>query len=357
MAGKLTLDVFADYYTLQAILSDRRAGDHPDLVGGARNELARISAPLANCFSDYMFLICMGEARHAVGSSGLWCWGEIPKDDGRVGAYRFAEEYNPIKTLPQLADLFEQPGWGGSYGGKKWKHIAEVALQYRKGELSAPTFVDHVADLKHNGGTQFSKGEVEHVIQFKPIWSSSTYGLTNFLTFKRDTADYFAGVGLSYFQTLSLPVGRLAIQYMQRIRLDPPHWSARPAIEYEPFSFGEKELKNRSEKSKSSYDDSPKPSSAKKAEKLDDSMYLSEDEMYDPAEAKHDPKVSGPGNGGEPVGGQPKPEPSKPEPSKPEPVIKPTEKIEVAKEKGEAQDEPSTTAFTDWLLHASGQLS
>lgn len=361
MTDKLTLDIFADFYVLQAIIADRRADDHPDLVGQARNELARISAPIASCLADYMYLICMGEARHAVGSSILWYWNDIPKADGRTGAYKFAREYDPIKVLPQLADLFGQAGWGGSYGGKKWKHIAEVALSFRKGELTAPVYIDHVADLKHNGGTQFSKSEVEYVIEFRPHWNTSNYGFSSFLTFKRDTLDFFASVGTDYFRSLSLPVGRLAIQYMQRLRIAIPAWIVRPPIAYEPYVFGSNELKNRVEISYSSSSPKPTPSfSGKKPEKLDDSMYLSEDEMYDPKEVKHDPKVDGLDGGS---AGQSKPDPvlfTEESGGLPygielgKPAAQPAE-IQETTQEGETKDEP-TSDFAAWLVSASQQL-
>ena len=351
--SNMTLDVFADYYSLQAIISDRRNVDHPEIVSEARTVLARISEPIANCLADYMYLICMGEGRHAVGSLSLWYWSEIPKADGRVGAYRFALDYDPLKTLPQLSQLFSQSGWGGSYGGAKWKNIADIALGYRKGELGAAIYIDHVADLKHNGGTQFNKTEASEVMPFSAKWTSDYYKLDAFLTFKRDTTDYFAGINRNYFRSLSLPVGRLVIQYMRRIGLTPDNWLARPLIEYTPLKFGDKELVKKSESStKSTESGSSSSGSTKKAPvKLDESMYLSEEEMYDPKEIKHEPKSadqSGDHDGGgiQPVGESAGSEPageSKPEPAQEE--VKEGEK-----------DESAKSDFADWLLHASIKL-
>jgi len=369
-SNKLTLDIFADYYSLQAIISDRRAADHPEIVAEARNCLARISAPIANCLADYMYLICMGEARHAVGSSGLWCWSEIPKANGRIGAYQFAGEYDPLKTLPQLAELFGQPGWGGSYGGAKWKSIANIALSFRKGELAPSVYIDHVADLKHNGGTQFNKTEASQIIPFELSWKSDYYKLDSFLTFKRDTVDYFANINRSYFRSLSLPVGRLVIQYMQRLRLKPDNWEARPYIEYAPYKFGDKELSKRAEPGTTKSGSSP----SKKIEKLDDSMYLSEDEMYDPKEIKHEPAKhveqhneqpgagnsapavsdaggtdGGTGSGSAGAGGSESPSWDAVDHSG-------DKQSEPAKETEEGEKGGAPDKFSDWLLHASSKL-
>jgi len=340
MGNILDLGVFADFYCLQAILSDRRIDQHTDIQSEAATTLARVSQPISNVLADYMYLICMGEARHAVGSTSLeWYWSEIPKSEGRVGAYHFAEKYDPLKVLPQLSSLFDQSGWGGSYGGKKWKNIADVALKFRRGELPPATYIDHVADLKHNGGTQFSKGEVSEVIKFRLAWISDYYKFSSFLDFKRDTKDFFAGVNRNYFRSLSLPVGRLVIRYMQRIRITPPLWEARPPIEYEPFKFGDLELKDKSSGSLKSSAKSSAKSSSKPldAEPLDESMYLSEDEMYDPAEnaAKEVKKEV--------------------ENAKPEPVSPKQKEItidEEVKESPEGKGKDSVE-FTQWLSDAA----
>lgn len=360
MAGKLTLDIFADYYSLQAIISDRRSVDHPEIVAEARNLLARISTPIADCLADYMYLICMGEARHAVGNSNLWCWSEIPKADGRIGAYKFAGEYDPLKTLPQLSELFGQSGWGGSYGGAKWKSIANIALSFRKGELAAPVYIDHVADLKHNGGTQFNKSEASMVIPFELSWKSDYYKLDSFLTYKRDTTDYFANISRNYFRSLSLPVGRLVIQYMQRLRLKPDNWEARPVIEYTPFKFGDKELAKKSGAGTTKSSSSSSSSSSKKVEKLDESMYLSEDEMYDPKEIKYEPAKHDE---------QPTKQHSAGDAAPAVPIAGGTDggsgsdgagadsgTTEAHEEIQEGEKGGTSDKFSDWLLHASSKL-
>ena len=222
-------------------------------------------------------------------------------------------------------------------------------------------YFDYVADLKHNGGTQFNKTEASQIIPFELSWKSDYYKLDSFLTFKRDTVDYFANINRNYFRSLSLPVGRLVIQYMQRLRLKPDNWEARPYIEYAPYKFGDKELSKRAEpgtiKSSSSSSSSP----SKKAEKLDDSMYLSEDEMYDPKEVKHEsakhveqhneqpsagdsaPAVSiaggtdgGTGSGSAGAGGK--------------------GGAAEAHEEIEEGEKDGADKFSDWLLHASSKL-
>lgn len=340
MPDKLTLDFFADYYSLQAMLVHRRRNEFPELISQAGTLLARICRPIADCLSDYMYLIGMGEARHAVGSDKLWYWKDIPTADGRVGAYRFAVKYDPLKTLPQLIELFKQTLWPSNYGGARWANICDIALKYRTGTLSPAVFIDFVADLKHNGGTQFNKTEVYGVMNFLPKFS--TGNLSNFLTFKRDTDDYFAGISTHYIASLSLPVGRLVNQFMSRLGLSVPLWKSRAPIEYAPFQFGDLELTNKVDTRLPSYSSSASSSGKSTPTKISDLEYLSEDEMYDPEEASHDPKVSSGGGTVQPVvesasaatDGQPEPE-----------------EVKVKEEKGEAHDS-GDDSFAQWLhLH------
>lgn len=315
MAEYLDLNVFQDYYTLQAIIGHPRGGEFPDLVDQARSLLARIARPIADALFDYMFLITAGEARHASSMSLFWYWGDIPKSE-RTEAYELITGYDPVKVLPQLADLFGQTGWGSSYGGKKWQKIAQTALKYRQGEITPNLFIDHVADLKHNGGSQFSKSEVSNVIKFRLYWSGEWKSFTDFLNWKRDTKDFIDDVQTGHcVSSLSLPVGRLLAAVMARLGLIfPSGMKARKPIQYTPYPFGDKELTDKVDTGKKS--PTFKPSTTPTSKPTSDSEYLSEDEMYDPDEDNSNPKVKETHDS----------KPSQPvdQPVKPEPDTKPT---------------------------------
>jgi hypothetical protein len=53
--------------------------------------------------------------------------------------------------------LFNQGKWERGIGGEKWAAIARAGHLFLSGTLTHTTFVDHVFDLRHNGGRLFDK--------------------------------------------------------------------------------------------------------------------------------------------------------------------------------------------------------
>lgn len=62
-----------------------------------------------------------------------------------------------IRFVDNVVQLFESNAWPDAYGGVKWAVIAQTLLKYLQGVYSATVFVDHVFDLRHNGGAMFDK--------------------------------------------------------------------------------------------------------------------------------------------------------------------------------------------------------
>ena len=52
---------------------------------------------------------------------------------------------------------FDKLRWNHSYGGKKWKKIADAAIMRLNGEINAVVFVDVVFDIEHHAGHVFDK--------------------------------------------------------------------------------------------------------------------------------------------------------------------------------------------------------
>jgi len=117
---------------------------------------------LSRIIFDYLFLACLGEARHAPtrcttmfsdfnsewdGSSDRQC----------VVSY-CAGKYDPKTTLPLLIKLFNEGDWHDSYGGKRWGEIAQAAYNWYTHAWNDITLIDHCVDMVHNGGLAFDKG-------------------------------------------------------------------------------------------------------------------------------------------------------------------------------------------------------
>lgn len=67
---------------------------------------------------------------------------------------------NDPRLLPRffgLAATVFGANWNGGYGGAAWARIAEAPVAFLGGKLSHSVFVDHVFDLRHNGGRLFDK--------------------------------------------------------------------------------------------------------------------------------------------------------------------------------------------------------
>jgi hypothetical protein len=131
---------------------------------------------------DYLWFAALGEARH----SGRNIAEYIPEFDGYLSDSRdsvysnLAIDYQPTKHNRTIVyNLFNNYNWSSTYGGDNWANIVKSIGLYHK--IPAPAFIDHCADLQHNGGVAFDKGSV-------PFWDMAGYvELMNFLTFKFQT--------------------------------------------------------------------------------------------------------------------------------------------------------------------------
>lgn len=241
----LSLDEWGDWILMREAYEALRTSD----AGGPRVEsvlesleqkLTEAQGPLARALRDTLFVMCLGEARHAY--SRVWetdLWGEIPDTHEREAAFRIAPAYSPERTLPQLEDYFNLDWLSSSIGGRKWAEIAHGASLY--GKLSDQLFLDHCCDLEHNGGDLLSKTSVTVVLPNLSIPKSSKY-LRNYL-FKRYSGHGLdqASVQMLYPSTVTV---RLVNQVMRLLYREPLAWvdtriRARQ-IEYPVFKWGDK---------------------------------------------------------------------------------------------------------------------
>ena len=236
-----------DFYFCEAILV------HPPKFGDKAQEKLRddtqtfqdrIVENLAPALYDYMFLACMGEARHAYNKTALYI-PNIERGGGRSTAYKTALNFDRAKTLPVLHTLYAQ-GWnGGSYGGDSWANICEGAMEY--GVLPNKAFIDHVIDLEHNAGNCFDKTSVSGKID---LAVKSGY-MKRFLDWKFEDDILFSQpswfTSMYEYWAISKKGMSLLTRYFNTRKKDMPHkldglptLSTEEFVSYKPTVFGDK---------------------------------------------------------------------------------------------------------------------
>jgi hypothetical protein len=137
----------------------------------------KIRTETAVLMATYLTVALSGELRHYYDSS---CRNPLTETQekarelfakyiDRVGDYRHESQMSGVEHLSEAgladqirfaqlsADIFADPGWRGSIGGKPWAEIARALLAYLDGSWEFVTFVDHAFDLRHHGGVLFNK--------------------------------------------------------------------------------------------------------------------------------------------------------------------------------------------------------
>jgi hypothetical protein len=169
---------FATFYALEWVSTVPELWDGP--CGQRRwdkfiEEKEEFEERFARLLFDYLAISCIGEARHAGDSKVKVVYkntGELKVNTelffnsvGQRIRVEFPSARNksfkllpvfPAKTwLETCQKIFMLKFWGSSYGGIKWANIARAALRYYT--LPPRLFIDHIADIQHNGGTAFNK--------------------------------------------------------------------------------------------------------------------------------------------------------------------------------------------------------
>lgn len=158
-----------DFYLADAMAQAAKGTPLQARAQKLRNE---IHVSNAEAFACYLTIACAGELRHATMATD---------HEARVSFQQLQKDFNlPVEGLRAVAQtnvidvlkrchpsrrlqFFELAvktfmGFSGSsYGGPPWAAIAQACLDFLTGKLTHTVFVDHVFDLKHNGGVLFDK--------------------------------------------------------------------------------------------------------------------------------------------------------------------------------------------------------
>ena len=154
-----------EFYLLQSLMAEKHTEQfkksHEKWEDDVWKYKDRFTQKLGEILHDYLFLICGGEARHAISKSQYYI-PNIPYGGARSESYDKLKQYNPRQASDVLIKLFSSPCRENSYGGAKWANIAQaVKMFYEKNSNPnhIDVIIDHCVDLSHNGGICFNKSE------------------------------------------------------------------------------------------------------------------------------------------------------------------------------------------------------
>ncbi len=166
--------LLVDFYFYSAISEFSRGSkfenETKDLFDRKTKEISEI-------FLTYLVIAVGGEVRHMPRSHSdndpyansynllVKDFG-VAKGDRQNTQHRVVDSFSDL-SLDRVIRFFElsehcffDPNWRLSYGGPKWAAIAHAPLMLLKGEITSEMFVDHVFDLRHNGGVLFNKHQI-----------------------------------------------------------------------------------------------------------------------------------------------------------------------------------------------------
>lgn len=174
------LSLCSDFYALEymwAMKDNTAIAMHSEFVEQVGMYRDMMLYMLPDLFVDYLGLACIGESRHAA----YQCIERVVLPgraiESRVDYFtEILQDPPDLKnSIGALVALFSSAWRGNSYGGESWANIARAVANYLSGRWNNITFIDHVWDLRHNGGLCFNKG-----------YLLVTYGTEDSLTFLLD---------------------------------------------------------------------------------------------------------------------------------------------------------------------------
>lgn len=127
----------------------------------------------AEILACYLAIAVAGELRHSSNRADLNKEGRkllktlAEEFSLQQGGDRFCVQMETVDTLrkdPKRLPRFFQSAveifsadWESGYGGNAWARIARAPYEFLSGRLTHSVFIDHVFDLRHNGGVMFDK--------------------------------------------------------------------------------------------------------------------------------------------------------------------------------------------------------
>lgn len=172
-------EILADFYLTDAMAKEAN-GTPLATEAIALREQVHLSA--AHLFACYLTIAVWGELRYVYNSSYdvlqnpdlkeqliealVTTFGFMDSNERSMGmrgheraVYQFSSA--PVSRVADFLSLavrtFDELHWDKGMGGHAWAQIAMTVRDYLKGTIEHSIFVDHVFDLRHNGGRLFDK--------------------------------------------------------------------------------------------------------------------------------------------------------------------------------------------------------
>jgi len=178
-APRLDFDLIRQTVSVQELISDFYLTDAMAEVAvgsvfaaEARRLKVEVHTEVAERLALYLCVAVGGEIRHAWRSSATEGQPEMTllqsvykielhgdRNEAQIRALQRLERMSlneQIRFADSVAKVFNNGGWGGSYGGRPWGQIAEALHGFLTGTPHT-VFADHAFDLQHNGGCVFGK--------------------------------------------------------------------------------------------------------------------------------------------------------------------------------------------------------
>lgn len=163
-----------DFYLADAMASAAAASP---LAAEAATLRQQIHQEAAEMFACYLIVAVSGELQYLYDGTSPGCAQlcdelrnrfDLPRMERGAGyhqgAYNLVQRsfpHLPLSEVVKFLDIavvaFTKYVGNGAVAGSRWAAIAQAARDFLKGEFAHSVFVDHVFDLKHNGGVLFDK--------------------------------------------------------------------------------------------------------------------------------------------------------------------------------------------------------
>lgn len=121
---------------------------------------------------DYTVLVVAAELRYCKCKASHYLPDYYTDQDSRNDVYLDCTVYKADDILRAGIKMFDerQIVWKKSFGGEKWKQIAEAG--YMKGKINDCVFIDHCVDLSHNNSVYFDKSAGIFRLQSAELYQS-----------------------------------------------------------------------------------------------------------------------------------------------------------------------------------------
>ena len=159
-----------DFYILNSMLAASESAGQYGLAKKIRKVLGDTEYLLAEVLTCYLTIAVYSEIRYLSATAritdssarelmGMGELAEHSRDQDVVATRKLSERDHSYQEyfFFLCSQAFVHKSWSSGFGGKPWAQIAAAPGEFLAGRLPASVYIDHVFDLRHNGGVLFNK--------------------------------------------------------------------------------------------------------------------------------------------------------------------------------------------------------